>query len=308
MDIGLASVGNHLGVDDLTHFYFGRTQQEQAALKLIFMTTFGDVTLETTCLENAKNVKLKCQKDNKLIKDIDKIVARKVINELYNFQAQFVPPVGTISSQEQELSWPALQQLLARGKTTETWRNQLHWLNEGEKPESFQHVANLVKQYISNVDIKPPSRTREGNPPNVVIRYEEDSIEYDISASGGGVRTILTLAIAMELSKAPILLFDEPDAHLHSSVQRRLAHFLCDQASDTRQVIMTTHAPDIIEEVPIESLVWVDKNAQNGKRCDDVCKVLVDLGPLVIYKLSSYWEQIPYCFLRQSQIVLCLKP
>jgi predicted ATP-dependent endonuclease of OLD family len=280
LQIGLALVGNRLGVNDLTHFYFGRTQQEPSTLEMIFITTVGDVSLEIACLANSNNVKLTCQRDNKLLKDIDETVARQIVNELYSFKTHFVQPVGTISPREQELSWPALQQLLAQGKTTETWRNQLHWLNEGEKPESFQHVVNLLKQYISNVDIKPPSRTRESNPPNVIIHYEEDNIEYDISASGGGVRTLLTLATAMELSKAPILLFDEPDAHLHSSIQRQLAHFLCDQASDTRQVIMTTHAPDIIEEVPIESLVWVDRNAKQGKRCGDVGKALVDLGAI----------------------------
>jgi hypothetical protein len=82
----------------------------------------------------------------------------------------------------------------------------------------------------------------------------------------------------MELSPASILLLDEPDAHLHSSLQRQVARFLSERAGEGQQVIASTHAPDFIDEVPLNSLLWVDRAKAAAEPCDDVGKTLVRLG------------------------------
>src|SRR5262249_21644418 len=117
-------------------------------------------------------------------------------------------------------------------------------------------------------------------PPNVVVDYRENGVDYDISAGGGGLRTLVALTAAIELSPASLLLLDEPDAHLHSSLQRQVTNLLLEHAGSGRQFILSTHAPDVIDEVPIEYLRLVDRTKPKNEACDDVGKLLARLGAI----------------------------
>jgi predicted ATPase len=283
----LDQLGALLAMRDLPQFYLGRTQQERAIVELEFSDELGfdgepaTLLVRATCQHS--NVSLDCRfNDVQLwgLANNNLEMARKAMNALYAWQPRFVPPIGTISAAEQQLTWRNLQSRLASGQYSETWRNQIHWMSDGASPERLQRVVSLVEQYIPNVRIRPPARTRDDDHPNIVIRYEENGTEFDISAGGGGVRTLLTLAAEFELTDAPMFLLDEPEAHLHPTVQRQLTSFLLDQAGEKRQILVATHAPDVIEEVPVDSLVWVDRKATEGRRCDSVGKALVDLGAI----------------------------
>jgi hypothetical protein len=63
-------------------------------------------------------------------------------------------------------------------------------------------------------------------------------------------------------------------------VQRQLAEFLESQASDTRQIIVATHAPDMIDQFTLESLLWIDRSIPEARRCDDLPKTMVELGAI----------------------------
>jgi hypothetical protein len=237
----------------------------------VFAFAGGELSLTVHCVTTSNDVQIALALDGKDAR------SPETVGPLYKIASDFVPPLGTLSPSEQELSWPLLKQELARGKYAETWRNQLHWLNEGQQPEGFQSVVKGVREYIGDVKINPPRRTRE-HPPQIVVTYSEDGADYDISAGGGGMRTMVSLAASLELSTASILLFDEPDAHLHSTVQRQVAQLLAARASTGRQVLIATHAPDFIDEVPVESLLWVERRKSQAERCDEAGKTLIRLG------------------------------
>lgn len=84
-----------------------------------------------------------------------------------------------------------------------------------------------------------------------------------------------------------MLLFDEPDAHLHPSLQRCLAKFLQEPRENPKQILLATHAPDLIEELPVESLVWIDRLETEGRRSDSVGKALVDLGAISAFQAAA---------------------
>ena len=44
------------------------------------------------------------------------------------------------------------------------------------------------------------------------------------------------------------------------------------------QVIVATHAPDFIAEMPVESLVWIDRGQQEARQANKLGQVLADLG------------------------------
>jgi hypothetical protein len=273
--IGLLQIAERLATSDLHQFFHGRSRQNEASVRLDFEAA-TTLQLKVSCVSSSDYVRVFMLLDDKQRNDNDP-ETRQYVNQIFALGAQMIPPLGTLSPSEQSLSWPALNSQLAQGRYAETWRNQLHWLNEGEPPERFQRVAEALSSYLGGVRILPPRRTR-GNPPHVLVEYDEQGVRHDVSAAGGGLRTLVSLCAATELSPSRVLLFDEPEAHLHSSLQRRVAKLLLGVATPERQVIVSTHAPDFIDEVPVTSLLWVDRAEGRARSCDDVGKTLVSLG------------------------------
>lgn len=70
------------------------------------------------------------------------------------------------------------------------------------------------------------------------------------------------LLLGDESEASPLLLIEEPEAHLHPQRQLLLMQFLQEQASKEDQdiqIIMTTHSPNIASVVPLNSMVLMQR-------------------------------------------------
>lgn len=276
MRVSSEQIVRALGILDLNLLYHQKNRQDGARITLEFEHDEDTYRVILLCDERHDYITLVLGLNDRQITSFATDEEQTVVRCLYGMRAEFIPSPGAVSASEPLLTWNQLKGELAKGKFGETWRNQLHWLCEGQDPEVFQRVVERVRQYLPDVAVRYPRRARTAD--TVELTYQEGNSEYEISASGAGLRTLLTLATAIELSDARILLFDEPDSHLHPALQRSVAAFLQDAVAENRQIIIATHAPDIIEEVSPESVVWIDKTLDCGGYCDDVGKTLVDLG------------------------------
>lgn len=205
---------------------------------------------------------------------------QELITSVYSSKAIMLPPVGTISPDEMFISRPQMDALQAQGRYNESWRENLFWsYNSGDKT-AFDDLSEFIRAYIPNSNVHPP-RLSENNPAKFIIEYAEDFDIYDISSSGGGLRTLISIATILKLTRASCILLDEPDAHLHSKLQRDIAEILLEHSeSQNIQMVIATHSPDIIDSVPLDSLLFVDRLMSEAVPVDDVGNALVSLGAL----------------------------
>ena len=76
-------------------------------------------------------------------------------------------------------------------------------------------------------------------------------------------------------SDVETLILDEPDVFLHPDLQRRLVSILDDV---DKQVVLATHAPEIVGEANKDAVVWVDRTRRRSRRAGE---------PLVLQKLNA---------------------
>jgi putative ATP-dependent endonuclease of OLD family len=94
----------------------------------------------------------------------------------------------------------------------------------------------------------------------------------DLSARGLGSNNLLFMAcelllLASEDEGFPLLLIEEPEAHLHPQRQLRLMRFLQNQVNKKRadgqqiQIILSTHSPNLAAEIHLDNLVLLRNRA-----------------------------------------------
>lgn len=205
---------------------------------------------------------------------------RRLVKQLFGLRANYVPAIGTIPPTEQWLPYPQYQSEVDRGRASANWRLGLYWLyNDGQKDE-YEKVTELVEHYLPGCRVQAPRQTHE-NPAQVMITFEEAGTAFSITTGGGGLQTLLNIAGVLHFSQSRCFLFDEPDAHLHGTLQRDVAQMLQEYAADNdAQIFVATHSPDFISEIPIESLVWINRQQGSARKCESLGEYLVNLGSI----------------------------
>jgi predicted ATPase len=85
----------------------------------------------------------------------------------------------------------------------------------------------------------------------------KNGISYSGYHQGSGETTILELLQA-ELPKYGLILIDEIESSLHPRAQRRLIRDLAEKCKEKEvQIILTTHSPYILEELPLDARMYI---------------------------------------------------
>ena len=92
--------------------------------------------------------------------------------------------------------------------------------------------------------------------------YQTDEMQprtsYLGQESDGTIRMLGLLAALLQEPSQPFISIEEPEANIHPGALAVLAGVL-DEASLRSQVLVTTHSPDMLDHLPVESFLVVEK-------------------------------------------------
>lgn len=136
-------------------------------------------------------------------------------------------------------------------------------------------IDKVVSSNEKSIEINPVSRKIKDLNKGMEIRFNDSHSEsFPISNQGMGTRswvTFLTLSAFIDwkikemsdenLPYHPLLLLEEPEAHLHPQAQRRI---YSQMQSLTGQKVISTHSPIIAAQVELDEIVHIYKREESS--------------------------------------------
>lgn len=103
--------------------------------------------------------------------------------------------------------------------------------------------------------------------PGYSVLFKSSHANYSEAFAGSGEMAVVRLV--QEVLKAPdysLIILDEPEVSLHPGAQERLTNFLLEEIKRKKhQVIITSHSPSIIKNLPKEAIKVLYQNPNGGR-------------------------------------------
>lgn len=154
-----------------------------------------------------------------------------------------------LTKKESYIPFNQLRSELQKKKSDFKVRAQLHFLKE-ENSEEFGKFRDRMINYFKGIDQVDLEFDLKTGFLNLVV----DTYKRDITLYGGGTKTFATIFSIISLKDFRIIMIDEPDAHLHTSLVNSLYEYLL-ELSKTKQIFITSHLPDFINLFPIDKII-----------------------------------------------------
>ncbi|MEO5336521.1 MAG: AAA family ATPase [Magnetospirillum sp. WYHS-4] len=128
-------------------------------------------------------------------------------------------------------------------------------------PPLFDAILKKMERRVPgvvNVQAKP---TEDGR---LVLRFQDGSFKDPFVSrwvSDGTIKMFAYLVLLHDPAPHPLLCVEEPENQLYPSLLRELAEEFQEYAQRGGQAFVSTHSPDFLNAVPLESIYWLEKVA-----------------------------------------------
>lgn len=213
----------------------------------------------------------------------------------------FIPGISGIPNSEPKQSKRVVLKACSFGDSNVFLRNALNLLDQSE--------INQIEGWLSNLldEVKIELKFEEER--DLVIKAEVSiaGVRHPIELLGTGYIQLIQIFCYVLLFKPKILLIDEPDIHLHPTVQEKLASLLSEIAIQKNlSVILTSHSPFIIRGAPLDANVYWIENGEVANDSREAAEIALGWGAFgkkliivsedknisLLKKLVSQWPHI----------------
>ncbi len=128
-----------------------------------------------------------------------------------------------------------------------------------EHPDIFELVLKKMRERVPGIsDIK----ARVGEDGSLLIRYSDSAFNdpfLDFNVSDGTIKMFAYLLLLHDPKPHKVLCIEEPENQLYPELMDILAEEFEDYARRGGQVFVSTHSPQFLNAIPLESLFLIDK-------------------------------------------------
>ena len=189
----------------------------------------------------------------------------------------FLPPMSGLAATETRLDQGAINVRIGEGRTAEVLRNLCYQVRT-EKPELWQKIVEHIHDLFGSKLASPNYVAERGE---ILMTYQENEVQLDLSSSGRGLQQTLLLLAYMYANPGSVLLLDEPDAHLEILRQRQIYGLLTEVAgANGSQIIAASHSEVLLTEAAGKDMVvaFVGRPHRIDDRGSQVLKALKEIG------------------------------
>ncbi len=187
------------------------------------------------------------------------------------FFTGFIPGISGIPNVEQKNSKRVVLKACSFGDSNVYLRNALNLLPN----EDLIQIESWLEPLLGHIKLKV--EFDEAKDFKILAEAEISGITMPLELLGTGYLQLIQIFCYILLFKPKMLLIDEPDIHLHPSVQEKLAASLLQIACvQGIKIVMTTHSPFIVRGAPADTnIVWLE---DGQKKTDDRSVIELALG------------------------------
>ena len=192
-----------------------------------------------------------------------------------------------------------LEELLNSGHHNEVLRNIILRL-KGDKKRSEKLLKLMKAEFnIKNIDLPFSEKTTEF----LKAEYIEPGVRipFDFVSAGSGFLQVLQIMAHALQNPSPILLLDEPDAHMHHSLQKAFLNVLRNFCIDENlQIVMASHSETFIREVLLKEIRVIDAGSDKENKFVNPDELQESLSKAGIWPSNYELSEI----LRTKRVVL----
>ena len=129
-----------------------------------------------------------------------------------------------------------------------------------EHPEIFETVLQKVRNRVPGISDIEAKVSEDGS---LLIRYADNAFQdpfFDFNVSDGTIKMFAYLLLLHDPKPHKVLCVEEPENQLYPELMTILAEEFQEYASKGGQVFVSTHSPQFLNAIPLESLFLIEKN------------------------------------------------
>lgn len=187
-------------------------------------------------------------------------------------------PIANIVAKEPYMYKAQIADKLSRGKGHEVLRNKI--IKSVQTKDAIEsHISSVMGVDYKFTEIDKDNKT--------YIRLMVNGT--NILSQGSGFLQIAEIFSSLEYSDSAmsVVLIDEPDSHLHMSLQKKLIDEL--RRIEKSQVFIITHNENFINYIPDEEIIYIDENRKSSGTVEHIKRGYKNL---ILKGLSGNIERI----------------
>ena len=160
-------------------------------------------------------------------------------------------------------------------------------------PDIFQDILDKMRERVPGVSQVEAKETEDGR---LILKFQDRAFKspfIDRYVSDGTIKMFAYLILLFDPKPHPLLCVEEPENQLYPSLLRELAEEFDSYAYRGGQVFVSSHSPDFLNAVSLESIFWLTKVQGTTKifraSDSDVLNNLVKEGDLPGYLWNQGW-------------------